>query len=392
MSTRREIVTVYAAGLAQGLALVTFPAASEVFTNPHAYALSSSQYGLMFLPQVVLAIAASLLGTSWRRRFGLPRVYLLGLAANLAAMVLLVASQFVMQQHTFAYVLLLAATAAMGVGFGFTVPALNAFAAIFFPQKTDAAVLAMNALLGLGTALAPAFIALFVKLGVWWALPLLVSLLLIALLVFSAAEKLPDASASSGKSSRSGHAIPARFWIFAAFVFLYGICETLNGNWAGLYLKQHFGATAARASLGLTMFWGMVTAGRVLFAGIEKWIPERWVGRVLPFVVAAAFALLAWLPQSRATLGLGGFALAGLGCSALLPLALSFGQRQLKSMSASVAGGLIAFYQLGYGVAAFGVGPLQHFAGLTLAPIFAATAAVALLLGVLSFVIMRTTL
>ena len=28
-------------------------------------------------------------------------------------------------------------------------------------------------------------------------------------------------------------------------------------------------------------------------------------------------------------------------------------------MSASVAGGVIAFYQLGYGIAAFGAGPLQ---------------------------------
>ena len=35
-------------------------------------------------------------------------------------------------------------------------------------------------------------------------------------------------------------------------------------------------------------------------------------------------------------------------------------------MAASVAGGLIAFYQIGYGIAAFGVGPLQRRAGLEL--------------------------
>ena len=57
-------------------------------------------------------------------------------------------------------------------------------------------------------------------------------------------------------------------------------------------------------------------------------------------------------------LGVLAFGLAGLGCSALLPLTISFGQEELASVSAAVAGGVIAFYQLGYGIAAFGVGPL----------------------------------
>jgi hypothetical protein len=55
-------------------------------------------------------------------------------------------------------------------------------------------------------------------------------------------------------------------------------------------------------------------------------------------------------------------------------------------MSAAVAGGVIAFYQLGYGIAAFGVGPLQK-AGLTLSAIFGFTAVVAAGLAVLSFVV-----
>ena len=46
--------------------------------------------------------------------------------------------------------------------------------------KVDRAVLVLNALLGLGTALAPIFIAIFVGLGIWWGLPLLVGGLLVA--------------------------------------------------------------------------------------------------------------------------------------------------------------------------------------------------------------------
>jgi hypothetical protein len=50
---------------------------------------------------------------------------------------------------------------------------------------------------------------------------------------------------------------------------------------------------------------------------------------------------------------------------------------------------LIAFYQLGYGLAAFGVGPLENMAALPLNHIFAATAVPAIGLAVLSFVITR---
>jgi hypothetical protein len=39
-------------------------------------------------------------------------------------------------------------------------------------------------------------------------------------------------------------------------------------------------------------------------------------------------------------------------------LAISLGQDGLTSMSAAVAGGVIAFYQIGYGIPAFGLGPL----------------------------------
>jgi hypothetical protein len=69
--------------------------------------------------------------------------------------------------------------------------------------------------------------------------------------------------------------------------------------------------------------------------------------------------------ENQSILGILTFALAGLGCSALLPLTISFGQKELTTIAASAAGGLIAFYQIGYGIAAFGVGPLQTWADWT---------------------------
>jgi fucose permease len=390
VAQRGEIMTVYAAGLIQGLALVTFPAASAVFTNPGDYGLSSTEYGAMFVPQAVMAIVSSLLGAGLRKRLGTKRIYMLGLSANLLAMALLVASRFVMQNHSLAYGILLAATASMGIGFGFTVPALNTFSAAYFPQKVDKAVLWLNALLGLGTALAPVFIALFVGLGIWWGLPVLVGLMIFGLLAFSANQTLNEGATSRTEQARKDRIkFPARFWIFASFALLYGICETMNGNWAVPYMTKHLGTGASTASLALAIFWTMVTAGRILFAAIEKWIPEPLVCRILPIVVAAAFFATAWVQKTDSFLGILTFALAGLGCSALLPLTISFGQKQLKTIAASVAGGLIAFYQIGYGISAFGVGPLQTRVGLDLNAIFGGTAIVAVMMSVLSFVVTR---
>jgi MFS family permease len=386
MAQRSEILTVYAAGLIQGVALVTFPAANAVFTSSSDYGLSNTEYGAMFVPQAVMAIISSLLGAGLRKRLGTKRIYMMGLFANLLAMSLLVVSRFVMKEHSLAYAILLVATACMGIGFGFTVPALNTFAAAFFPKKVDLAVLVLNALLGLGTAFAPVFIALFVGLGIWWGLPVLVGALILGLLLFSVTQTLNE-GATAHAAHKGKNKFPARFWIFATFALLYGVCETMNGNWAVPYMTKHFGASAAIASLALAIFWSMVTAGRILFAAIEKWFPERMVCRVLPFVIAVAFIATACVPKTSPFFGILTFALAGLGCSALLPLTISFGQKELTTIAASAAGGLIAFYQIGYGIAAFGVGPLQTWAGLDLNIIYGGTAAVALVMAALSFAV-----
>jgi fucose permease len=392
VASRAESGTVYAAGLVQGIVLVTFPAASTIFTSPQHYGLSNSQYGSMFLPQVVMAVTMSLLGTTLARRFGIKRVYLAGLLADLLSMALLVTSQFFTGDQSSAYGLLLAATAALGVGFGLTVPSLNTLIAAFHPEAIDRSVLALNALLGLGTALAPVFVAMFVGLGFWWGLPVMSGVLLIALLAVSARLPLSASTPSPVAAAADGPAahrrLPGRFWLFAGFAVCYGICETINGNWSETLMRSHLGASATEASLALTMFWVMVTAGRVLFAALQRRFSTVRTYHLLPFVLVVVFVVTALLPQGATGLGIVVFAVAGLGCSALLPLTISFGQEQLVTVSATVAGAIIASYQLGYGIAAFGAGPLQS-AGVSLSVIFGFTAVVALVMGVLSLVLAR---
>ena len=84
-----EITIVYLTALAQGLSLVTFPAASNIFTSTEFHQLTSSEYGSLFLPLIVCAILASGLGGALGRRLGLKRIFLLGLMFNLLSMAFL---------------------------------------------------------------------------------------------------------------------------------------------------------------------------------------------------------------------------------------------------------------------------------------------------------------
>jgi MFS family permease len=233
MGQRREVLIVYAAGTIQGVALVTFPAASAVFTSPIDYGLSSTEYGGMFVPQAIMAIISSLLG--------------------------------------------------------------------------------------LGTALAPVFIVLFAGWGMWWGLPVMVGGLILALLILSVWQPLNDRTTVSARAPRVKVQLPTRFWTFAIFALLYGVSETMNANWAAPYMKEQFGASTSVSSLALMIFWSMVTLGRMFCAVLEKWIPDTQVCRILPLVVTTALIASACMQTTDALLGVFIFALAGLGCSALLP-------------------------------------------------------------------------
>ena len=391
-ASRTEIGLVYVAAVVQGLALVTFPAASSIFTSPDGFGFDSTRYGALFLPQVLLAILASAFAPRLARRWSLRRVLLAGLAGDIVSMTLLALSRLLLGMPDMAFGVLLLATGALGLGFGATVMALNTYAEAFFPTRADRAVLALNALLGLGTALAPVLVAIVVALGAWWLLPVVVAC--IAVLLFGVAYAQPlrlhvgNADADR-PTSLNWIDLPRRFWLYAAAVFVYGIVETLNGNWAMLYLSSERGVSTQGASFALAAFWVMVTAGRVLIALISQLVPARWIYVALPALSLVVFQLASQV-QSEAG-GIIVFGLAGLACSGFLPLSISFAGGEFPRLSAVMAGGLIAFYQLGYGVAAFGIGPLQGLFGLSFSTIFAAGSIVAAPIIVIAWLVIRPT-
>jgi fucose permease len=388
-ASRTEIGVVYFAGMVQGLALVTFPAASSIFTTPDGFGFDSTRYGAMFLPQVIMAVLASGLAPQLARRWSLRRVLLVGIAGDIVSMALLALSRLLIGTPDSAFAVLLVATGALGLGFGATVMALNTYAEVFFPGRSDGAVLALNALLGLGTALAPVLVALFIGVGVWWLLPVMVGCVLVLILAVALRQPLRSSPATTpGDAARgpvSTSTLPRRFWLYAFAVFLYGILETLNGNWATLYLSTERSVTPQDASMALAAFWTMVTVGRVLVAALSVRVSARSIYLALPVLLLLSFQLAARVQEEMG--GILAFAMAGLACSAFLPLSISFSGREFPRLSAVMAGGLIAFYQLGYGVAAFGTGPLRDLMRLPFSTIFAFGSAIAVPLFVVAALI-----
>lgn len=389
MQRKIEILCIYLTGLFQGLVLVIVPAASLVFTDPAKFGFSSSEYGLLFIPQVVTAIAASLLGPSFARQWGMKAVYRGGLIFNLLAMGLIAASQLVVGNHHTSFLLVILGTTFVGAGFGSTLPTINVYATNFFPNNPASALTVLHTLLGIGTALAPFLVTIFVKQIGWWVLPVCVMAALMVLLAAAFILSLKDERAIPAKGAEAVQSpqvfLPVRVRLFMLVVFLYGFCETIFANWAIIFLNKEKDVPLEQAGYALAAFWVMVSAGRLLISVLSVWVSPRLVYRILPVLITISLAAVT--TASSSTAGILLFALAGFSCSGFFPLTFSFGQKGFEPIAERVSGWIMASYMLGYGAAAYGIGKIIELQHTTLESWYINSIAAALGVVLLSFVL-----
>jgi MFS transporter, FHS family, glucose/mannose:H+ symporter len=105
------------------------------------------------------------------------------------------------------------------------------------------------------------------------------------------------------------------------------------------------------------VFWAAVTLGRLGIALVSKHIRTTRIYVVLPWAIALAL-VLAPLAKSAGA-GIAVFAFGGLACSGFFPMTVGYGEATFPNIVELAAGWLIAAYQVGYGLAAFGGGVLQ---------------------------------
>ncbi len=390
MARRVEIPVAYLAGLAQGFALVVLPAASGLLTSSHGYAFTGVEYGALFVPMVAAAIAASAGGGVLVQRWGLKRLFLTGVLLDVVAMGLVALSAAFMGMHVPSYATLIVAMLALGGGFGATLTALNSLAPGFFPDHSETALTALHTLLGTGTALAPVFVSVASGRS-WWWIPALVAGALLLLGVAGSTQPLKIDAPTPSLPSSGGfgflRSLSGRLWAFIALVVLYGISETLYGNWAILYLHGERGLSAREAGLALAAFWAMVTVGRLLAAIAAVWFPPRWIYRGLPVLLLIAFLVV---PHAvTPAMAIVAFGFAGFACSAFLPLSVGLAEEQFPRLAELMAGELMAAYMIGYGIASFAVGPMVDSGWIGLAGIYSWSALVAGAMIVMAFLLSR---
>ena len=377
-----KIISIYLSGFLVGIALVVFPAAGSILTDGDFHGFTSTQFGSIFIPQIVLAILTSLSAPKIAEKVGMKTVMLLGLASLFVATTLLGASNWFLEGNI-DYWIVMAGTAALGAGFGFTITALNPFAYTLFPGKETSAVTAMHILLGAGTASAALFLNAFVGQGIWYGAPFAISAIVLLMILFTLpiTLKLPHSEAEESSNEK----IPFKIWLFALAVFLYGACEATLGNWGAIFLEKSGGLSVSDAALGLSVFWGFVALGRIAFTFYALRFSTKWVYIIAPFIVAIVFFTL---PQAEGrSLLLAYMAFGGLGMSILFPLSISSATDQFPKYAAIISGVLVAAIQLGTGFSSNVIGYLNE--RMELSDLIQYSTAYALALGILAFYLSR---
>ncbi len=368
----RMVAAVYLSGFLSAVGLSLFPGSGALFTEQYGY-LTDSQFGTLFAPQLIAASMASLLLAQLARRFGMKRVFIGGmLLVSLSSLLYFGFSRVVLADADLGFAVLIVANIVGGAGFGTIVAALNTYGYDLFPKHPAAAVTGVHALTGMGLALGPVLVAAFAQAGIWWGAGLVAAgaVLLLALfamrlplrLSYESQSPAPSSAKAGGGAAPVQGAFPLSIWLFTMVAFLYGACEGTFGNWTTVYLQREAGFLDADAGIGLSVFWGTITLGRVLFALVATQVNARVLHVIAPVFIAAAFVVLPLVEGYWGTL------LVIMGAAAAssfyFPYSVSLATDLAPQRAAAVSGLMMMGVQLGVGFATFVTGFINPVIGM----------------------------
>ena len=351
-------IIVYFGGLLTGLALIVYPAMGNIFTDASQFGFSSAQFGRIFIPQMVLAILASLFAPLLVLKSGTKKILISGILALLLSTLLLFVSHFFIHSKTESLMLVFTGTSFLGLGFGMVITVLNPLAFRLFPKNELASVTGLHFALGLGTAGAPLLLGLFQTKNTWWYFPLLISIMLLVLFFLTVFLKLENV-----KTEVKTLKIPKRLWGFVCLVTLYGMAEGAFGSYGTIFLKSQ-GLTMQQASLGLGVFWGSLAFGRICYSLMSIKFKIQWFYVIAPFIVAC---LLFMVPlYTGAQINIGFMALAGIFMASIFPTSVNWATKEFSKNATMVSGLMVASLQLGTGISTNFLGYVSNYFPLAL--------------------------
>ncbi|WP_294280265.1 sugar MFS transporter [uncultured Chryseobacterium sp.] len=339
-----------------GVNFVVFPALGTAFTDPSVFALSSSQFGSLFLPQVVCIIISCLSAPFLVNRFGPKIILASGIALMIISTGILWSLQFFMHDKSLLFPVLMLLVAFTGSGFGLSITTLNPLAASLFKDNPSSAILILQFLVGLGTSASPLMMSLAGDVHHWMYVPGIIVLAVVFSFIAFLCISLPKEQFFELPSKLH---IPAKLWMFFGVIVLYGFIEGTFGSFGTILLKGR-GLSNSEASLGLSLFWGGIAVNRLLFGVFARKHDLSLVYLLSPIGVGAAIVLL--LIFSGAGWILSVMFLTGFFMGSIFPGTIGWGTVEFPTLTVMVSGFLMAANQVGTGIV---TNVLGHFTSRT---------------------------
>lgn len=337
------IVVVFILAFLTGVNFVVFPALGTAFTDRSLFGLSSSQFGNLFIPQVICIIISCLGAPFLVNKLG-PKIVL---GSGLVLMIISTGIVWLLQydmNSQLMFPILMMLVACMGLGFGLSITTLNPLAASLFEEGKSSAILLLQFLVGLGTSTSPLMMNLIGDVKNWMYVPgsifIVVSMACLAFLFL----KLEKGTFFELPSQLR---IPRKLWIFFAVIVLYGCIEGTFGSFGGIILKNK-GLDNNKASLGLSLFWEGIALNRLLFGLFAKKNDLSGIFLFSPLLVGILLFILLIDPNINILLVLMFFT--GFFMGSIFPGSIGWGTVEFPTLSVLVSGFLMAANQIGTGV------------------------------------------
>jgi len=360
---------IYAGAIIEGAILAMFAAYTGTLINRYNYALNRAQFGFLFVPLLVTAVLVTLFSGEVGCRICLRRAHLAGILCSLVAMGLLIATEWA-QRLPVSYPLLLASSAFVGAGFGLTAPILRSLAVSSRLLETRQQILLLNGSLAAGMALAPAYALITAGSGVWWSLPVILAVLLVAGLFRCRSLREP----SEGAPAPAGRRAPAGLHLYPWLVMVYGVCAVICITSAHHLTSSPTHIPLTVMALMEAAFWAPLVAGsRVLFAVIDGMKARQYLASLVTFLAPAVVFLCGLIVGDYRVMHIGIYLLAGIACAALLPINTRPDSAFIAMYPLAATAGVVAMFPIGLGLTRF-VYDLAHRGGVTDLEVFTGVA------------------
>ncbi|MGH1516312.1 MFS transporter [Chryseobacterium sp. JK1] len=345
MNNRNLIVLiVFLLAFLTGVNFVIFPSLGTAFTDAFLFGLSSSQFGNLFIPQVICIIVACLGAPVLVNKWGPKIVLAVGIVLMLISTGSLWFLHYFLAEKAMLFLVLMVLVAFTGTGFGLSITTLNPLAASLFEKGSAKAILILQFLVGLGTSTSPLMMNLIGDPKNWMYLPGSIFVTVVVVLIVFLFLKIEKGSFFK----LPGHfRIPEKLWVFFIAIIFYGCVEGTFGSFGGIILKNK-GLDNGEASIGLSLFWAGIALNRLLFGIFSKMVDLSLVFLCAPIAVAITIVLLLVYPDVHLLVFM--MFMIGFFMGSIFPGSIGWGTVEFPTYSVLVSGFLMAANQIGTGV------------------------------------------